>query len=80
MDETALIAFGVLMEELAEEVLGETGDLALVEGAREDEEKAFVDVDEDEVKPSVEPKGVNDYSDSPSPGGGSELASEESEM
>lgn len=32
MDETALIAMGVLVEELAKEVLGETGDLVLVEG------------------------------------------------
>ena len=32
MDETALIAMGVLMEEMAKESLGETGDLVLVEG------------------------------------------------
>ncbi|CAL5873583.1 uncharacterized protein PFLUO_LOCUS7864 [Penicillium psychrofluorescens] len=32
MDETALIAMGVLIEELAKEALGETGDLVLVEG------------------------------------------------
>ncbi|KAH6612636.1 hypothetical protein C7974DRAFT_285591, partial [Boeremia exigua] len=33
MDETALIAFGILMEETAREVLGETGDFAFVEAA-----------------------------------------------
>ena len=33
MDETALIALGFLLEETAVEALGETGDLALVEGA-----------------------------------------------
>lgn len=32
LDETALIAMGVLMEEIAKESLGETGDLVLVEG------------------------------------------------
>lgn len=40
MDETALIALGILMEETAREVLGETGDLAFVEG---DEEGLEVD-------------------------------------
>lgn len=39
MDETALIAFGILMEETAREVLGETGDFAFVEAADEEEEK-----------------------------------------
>lgn len=32
MDETALIAMGILLEEAAKESLGETGDMALVEG------------------------------------------------
>ncbi|KAI0995859.1 hypothetical protein K3495_g12322 [Podosphaera aphanis] len=32
LDETALIAFGILMEELALDILGKTGDLALTEG------------------------------------------------
>lgn len=32
MDETALIAMGVLLEEMVKEALGETGDLVLVEG------------------------------------------------
>lgn len=36
LDETALLAVGILMEEMAGHVLGETGDLAFVEG--EDEE------------------------------------------
>ena len=36
LDETALLAVGILMEEMAREVLGETGDLAFVEG--EDDE------------------------------------------
>lgn len=34
MDETALLCCGILMEEMADEVLGETGDLALTEGER----------------------------------------------
>lgn len=41
MDETALIAFGILMEETAREILGETGDFAFVEAADEEEEKIF---------------------------------------
>lgn len=32
MDETALLAMGILVEELANEALGDTGDLVLVEG------------------------------------------------
>ena len=32
LDETALLAVGVLMEEMARDALGETGDLAFVEG------------------------------------------------
>lgn len=32
MDETALIAMGILLEEMAQECLGETGDMVLVEG------------------------------------------------
>lgn len=32
LDETALIAMGVLLEEAADEILGETGDLALADG------------------------------------------------
>ena len=37
MDETALICLGILLEEMAEHVLGETGDLAFVEGEEIDE-------------------------------------------
>jgi len=36
MDETALLALGILLEETAAELLGETGDLALVEGDEND--------------------------------------------
>ena len=36
MDETALIALGILIEETAAEQLGGTGDLALVEGEHDD--------------------------------------------
>lgn len=32
MDETALIAMGILLEEMAKEALGKTGDMVLVEG------------------------------------------------
>jgi hypothetical protein len=37
MDETALIALCILMEETARDALGETGDLAFTEAAEEDE-------------------------------------------
>jgi hypothetical protein len=37
MDETALIALGILMEETAREALGETGDFAFLEAADEEE-------------------------------------------
>lgn len=47
MDETALIAFGILMEETAREVLGETGDFAFVEAANEDEEELLSSEDGD---------------------------------
>lgn len=43
MDETALIALGILLEETAKETLGETGDLALIEFLSNDEQKAFAD-------------------------------------
>jgi len=39
MDETALMAFGILMEEMANEMLGETGDLAFTEAAVAGEEQ-----------------------------------------
>lgn len=48
MDETALIAFGILMEETAREVLGKTGDFAFVEAADEKEERILGSGHEDE--------------------------------
>jgi hypothetical protein len=36
LDETALIAMGILLEEAAQEALGETGDLMFVEGEEEE--------------------------------------------
>ena len=38
MDETALIAFGILLEESAGAILGQTGDLVFVEGQTKDTE------------------------------------------
>lgn len=43
MDETALIALGILLEESTKGILGETGDFALVEGARSEEEDPIED-------------------------------------
>lgn len=42
LDETALLAVGVLMEEMAGEVLGETGDLAFVEGEDDGAEEGVI--------------------------------------
>ena len=36
LDETALLSLGILLEEMAEHVLGDTGDLAFVEGEEVD--------------------------------------------
>jgi hypothetical protein len=46
MDGTALIAFGILMEETVREALGETGDFAFTEAADEEEERVLADGDE----------------------------------
>jgi hypothetical protein len=55
MDETALIALGILMEETAREVLGETGDLAFLEGDEEGEEVASpVDEEQSAEMPHAE--------------------------
>jgi hypothetical protein len=43
MDETALIAFGVLLEEATRATLGETGHLALVEAATSEEDEGFAE-------------------------------------
>ncbi|KAH7072938.1 Mnd1 family-domain-containing protein [Paraphoma chrysanthemicola] len=59
MDETALIAFGILLEETAREELGETGDLAFTEAADEEEERALAGE-----------LGEDDDSDSPEAGKG----------
>lgn len=57
MDETALIAFGILLEETARETLGETGDLAFTEAADEEEERVLAGGDdEDEGEQTTEPE------------------------
>lgn len=59
MDETALIAFGILLEETAKEALGETGDLAFTEAADEEEERVLAggeDEDEREQTNELEPE------------------------
>ena len=40
MDETALLAIGILLEEAAEHILGQTGDLALVEAESVSDDEA----------------------------------------
>lgn len=41
LDETALLAFGILMEEASREILGSTGDLVITEGEEVDEESSI---------------------------------------
>lgn len=53
MDETALLAMGILMEEVCREALGETGDLVFTEGeVRDDEEKREMKRGESVIKTS----------------------------
>jgi hypothetical protein len=60
MDETALIALAILMEESAKETLGETGDLALLEAASDEDEQRTVDEDEeDKEAPTMQVSGQN---------------------
>ncbi|KAF1998058.1 hypothetical protein P154DRAFT_267224 [Amniculicola lignicola CBS 123094] len=54
MDETALIAIGILMEETAREVLGETGDLAFLEGAEDEQQGEEAGEDDAEDSPHEE--------------------------
>ena len=49
MEETALLAFGILLEETAEHILGETGDMILVEGE---------EVSEPEGEPNIQSLGL----------------------
>jgi hypothetical protein len=44
MDGTALLAMGILIEELAKEALGDTGDLVLVEGEELSEDEEDIDL------------------------------------
>jgi hypothetical protein len=82
MDETALIAFGILLEETTREVLGETGDFAFIEAADEEEEAISVrndhsDIDEDSSKSRHVSAEVESESESTSDG--SRYSSEESD-
>lgn len=45
MDETALLAFGILLEEVGREILGKKGDLVFTEGVEVDDEGETVDGD-----------------------------------
>jgi hypothetical protein len=64
MDETAIIALGVLLEETAKEMLGETGDLAFTEAADEEEERMLgmeeQEDDQEEARQSAEKRARGD--------------------
>ncbi|KAJ4347467.1 hypothetical protein N0V95_005388 [Ascochyta clinopodiicola] len=77
MDETALIAFGILMEETAREILGETGDFAFVEAADDEEEQVIGARDEHEEPNMDGPEPIEVGSESTSDG--SRYSSEESD-
>ena len=62
LDETALLALGILMEETARETLGETGDLAFVEG-EDDEGKGA----EEEVRVDESTSGEEEGPESSAP-------------
>ena len=85
MDETALIALGILLEETARETLGETGDFAFVEAANEEEEKTFGLRDESEetdvesFKSREMPRDVSIEVDQDSTSDDSHYSSEESD-
>lgn len=49
MEETALLAIGILLEEAAEHILGETGDMVLVEGE---------EIPEPEAEPNIQNLGL----------------------
>lgn len=53
MDETALIALGILIEESAREISGDTGDLVFTEGV-EVEDEEFAKRNAQEQTPTVE--------------------------
>lgn len=81
MDETALIAFGILLEETAREVLGETGDFAFTEAADDEEERVFgvrEDAQEAEVA-TTRSREVSVEADSESTSDDSRYSSEESD-
>lgn len=80
MDETALIAFGILMEETAREVLGETGDFAFVEAANDEEEEAFgVGEEFRETDENSKSREVSVELESESTSEGSQYSSEDSD-
>lgn len=60
MDETALLAFGILLEEAARDALGKEGDLVFTEGEVDEEAervaRPVVDEDEEVVQAVVEEK------------------------
>jgi hypothetical protein len=84
MDETALIALGILMEETAREALGETGDFAFLEAADEEEAESSssdseIEEDEKDMGGRVEPtegQGTDGWSSS---GDESRYSTEESD-
>ena len=55
MDETALLAMGILLEEAAKEILGESGDLVFVEGDEVDSSEDY-EIDRQDVRAKGENK------------------------
>lgn len=80
LDETALLGLGILLEEMAGEVLGETGDLAFVEepevGEGEERDAASEHGDEP-VTGRKEKQGTSSLAESQTPASGSATESGE---
>jgi len=81
MDETALIAFGILLEEMAMERLSMTGDLAFTEATEEAEEEVLAGGREEEgenLARAIVDVSSDSLSSSSSPSDGSRYGTEES--
>jgi hypothetical protein len=72
MDETALIAMGILLEETAREALGETGDFAFLEAADEEETEAS---SSDDSETEDDEQAVDTNLQSPEEGRGADRSS-----
>lgn len=75
MDETALLAVGILLEEAGREALGKTGDMVFTEGKRKPRTKAQAQVAQGEGEGSQKGPAIERQTDDDEdPGSGSKRA------